>query len=149
MIRRIRFVSGLVLLLICAGCGAADLLVGLLQPHKVTVSLVNNGDFAVQVKLFIADNQDLPEALLTDIGTELDYTINAGASASFSRNCDDLQALVIDDAELMVIGGSGPTASSDVLRDGSDFGCGDTIVFTFDHSNLILDFDVSANVRSD
>jgi hypothetical protein len=46
-----------------------------------------------------------------------------------------------------VAGESGPRASSQVLRDGTDFGCGDTIVFTCDHSAAIVDFDISVAVE--
>ena len=34
----------------------------------------------------------------------------------------------------------------DVLRDGDDFSCGDTIVFTFDHSGILVDFDVTVSI---
>ena len=37
--------------------------------------------------------------------------------------------------------------SIDVLRDGDDFRCGDTFVFTFDHSLVLVDFDVSVSVQ--
>ncbi len=148
MKRQRRFVIGVAVLLLCAGCGAVGLLVDLVQPGTVVVRLVNDGDYAVQVKLFIDDHQDIPEELLTDTGTELNFTVPAGETTAFSRKCDDLQAIVIDDAQLMVVGKSGPDAKSDVLRDGTDFGCGDIIVFTFEHSDLILDFHISVNVES-
>ncbi len=149
MKRYIHFAAGLVAMSLCVGCGLLGLLADQIQPKTVTVRLVNDGDYAVEVELFIADNQDLPEDVLTEIGTELNFTIPAGESAVFSRRCDDLQAIVIDKATLMVIGGNGPDASSDVLRDGTDFGCGETIVFTFEHSDVILDFHVTVDVQSE
>jgi hypothetical protein len=129
---------------LCAGCEA---IIGFLQPRTVTVRLVNDGDFAVNVRLFFDDDQDLPRSVLTEDGTELRYTIAAGETATFARSCDDLQAVVIDDADLLIVGEIGPEADTNVLRDGDDFGCGDTIVFTFDHSNLLVDFDVSVAVQ--
>ena len=66
---------------------------------------------------------------------------------SFTQSCDDLQAIMIEDADLQIIGGIGPEANTDVLRDGDDFGCGDTIVFTFDHSDLIFDFEIEVDVE--
>ncbi|MCH7884473.1 MAG: hypothetical protein IIC01_04415, partial [Planctomycetes bacterium] len=51
-----------------------------------------------------------------------------------------------DDADLLILGDIGPEANSDVLRDGDDFSCGDTIVFTFDHSGILVDFDVIVSV---
>jgi hypothetical protein len=126
------------------GCG---LLGNLLGPKRTTVRLVNDGGFNVEATIYISDNQNVPEALLTELGTELSYTIPPGETVSFSRDCDQLQAIVVDNADLEVIGQMGPQASSDVLRDGSDFFCGDTIVFTFDHSVLLVDFNVTASVQ--
>jgi len=47
---------------------------------------------------------------------------------------------------LLIIGGLGPETNSDVLRDNTDFSCSDTIVFTFDHTDALLDFDVTSSV---
>ena len=104
-------------------------------------------DFPVEVTVFIDNEQDLPEDVLTQVGTEIQFTVAAGEIVTFSRDCDDLQVIIIDDADLRVVGGVGPEAQSDVLRDGDDFSCGDTITFTFDHSAVIIDFDVSSSVQ--
>jgi len=146
MLRCLPLAIGVVPLTFGSGCEA---LLQLLQPATVTVRLVNNSDFAVHAVLFLDDQQEIPRELLTETGTELEFTIAAGETATFARNCDDLQAIVIDNADLMIVGEIGPEASTDVIRDGDDFGCGDTIVFTFDHSVVILDFDVSVTVRSE
>ncbi|UCE59506.1 MAG: hypothetical protein JSU63_18935 [Phycisphaerales bacterium] len=126
-------VVGLVFL---AGCD-------ILALNMVHVSLVNSSDYDVEVELYISDQQELPEVLLTELGDELQYTISAGQTVSFSRDCDELQAIMIEDADLQVIGGIGPEASTGVLRDGDDFNCGSFITFTFDHSDEILDFDIT------
>ncbi len=130
-----------------AGCDALTPLLGALQPNLVTVELVNNGDFAVQGTLFYDDDQDTIEEVLVETGTERTFTLTAGGRTSFSLSCDDLQAIILDDASLQIVGDVGPEANTDVLRDGDDFGCGDTIVFTFDHSDALLDFDVSVTTR--
>jgi hypothetical protein len=145
MTRRALMVVGLVLLPLCASC---DALLGFLPPNQTTVRLVNNGDFEVQVELYVGDQQEVPRDVLTQTGTKLEYTVAAGGAASFSRDCDNLQAIVIDNAKLMVIGPAGPNADMDVLRDGSDFNCGDTIVFTFDHGPLFVDFNIAVSVVS-
>jgi hypothetical protein len=135
-----------VFVFLVAGC---DALIGLLPTAQTRVELVNNGDFPVEVELFYDNEQDIPESLLTtDAGTRVVFNVGVGETSSFSRDCDDLQAIIVSDADLLIIGGIGPEASSNVLRDGDDFGCGDTIVFTFDHSNLLVDFDVSSSVHS-
>jgi len=133
--------------LMCTGCGVLETLVNLFPSRDVTVRLVNAGEFAVEVKLFISDQQDIPEQLLDEVGTELDFTVPAGETTTFSRSCNDLQAIVVDDAQLLVIGGAGPHANSSVLRDSTNFGCGDVIVFSFDHSDLIVDFHVTSAVQ--
>jgi len=123
------------------GC---DALMDIVLPSTVTVLLVNDSsDFDVDVTLFYHDDEDVLEPILTEVGTEREFTIEPGGMTTFIRNCDDLQAIVIDDADLRVLGGVGPETSSDVLRMGEDFECGDQIVFTFTHSDVLLDFDVS------
>jgi hypothetical protein len=136
-------VAALVLALV-AGC---DQLVGQLGPSSTVVRLVNDGTFTVDVTLYISDDQETVEALLVETGTKLEYTVPAGDTATFSRDCEDLQAIVIENAELVVIGELGPEANSEVLRDGSDFDCGDTIVFEFTHSDVLVDFDVSSSIQ--
>lgn len=140
---------GLLLLLPLCGC---DALLEIVQPRRTTVRLVNNGTFPVRVELFISDIQEIPEALLTaDNDDRETFTVGASEVESFSMDCDDLQAIIVDDADLLLIGQVGPETRTDVVRDGDDFGCGDRINFVFDHSELIVDFevDVLVDVRID
>ena len=123
-----------------AGC---DSLVGVLRSRETTIVLANDSDFDIDVLLFYGDDQNILEALLTEIGEEMTLTIGAGEQSTFSRDCDDLQAIIIDDADLLLIGQLGPEVKTDVLRDGNEFGCGDTITFTFDHSDAIFDFSIT------
>jgi hypothetical protein len=127
-----------------AGCEAVRRALG---PHETSVLLVNNSDFPVEVDLYYGDNQDALEAVLTETGTAVQRTIDAGATYSFSDECDNLQAIVIVDADLRIVGGLGPEDNTDVLRDGTDFHCGDTITFTFDHSAILTDFAIYTNVQ--
>lgn len=119
-----------------------------LAPSNVTVDLVNSGSFDVDAKIFIAKDQELPEFLLTTVGEELDYTIPAGQTVSFVRDCSELQAIIVDEADLRVLGGViSHGTKSDMLRDGTDFGCGDHIRFTFSHSLLGTGFRVTPTVE--
>jgi hypothetical protein len=128
-----------------AGCEA---LLSLLLPSRTTVVLDNRGDFPVEVTLFTSSNQDIPEVLLTaDDDDAEQFTVAAGDRVTFSRDCDDLQAIIIEDADLQVVGQAGPQADTGVLRDGDDFGCGDTITFTLDHSAVLVDFDIAVGVQ--
>lgn len=144
MRNRVTRVAAVGLLTLSAtGCG---FILDLLNPRTTTVTLVNNGEFDVEVVLYFDDEQNVPQDVLTEFGTRMEFTIAPGETMSFSRDCEELQAVVIDDADLMVVGQVGPEADTDVLRDGDDFSCGDTIVFTFDHSPVLIDFDISTAV---
>ncbi len=123
---------------LAAGCDAVG---GILTSTTVTVELVNNGDYNVEATLFYYDDQDIAEALLTKIGTQLEYTIEPGETVTFTRDCDDLQAIIVEDAELQAPLLK-PDDDSPVQRDGDVFGCGDRIVFTFVHSDVLVDFEV-------
>lgn len=130
------------LALMVAGCDT-------IAPSSVTVELANTGNFAVDAKLFVAQDQEIPEFLLTTIGEELSYTVPAGETVTFVRDCADVQAIIVDNAELLVLGGVvGQSTDSDILRDGTDYGCGDRIRFTFSHSVLGTAFRVSPSIRS-
>ena len=146
MFRLHTFVLGSACVMSAGGC---DAILGFLQPSVVTVRMVNNSDFAVQVRLIYDDDQELPRDILEETGTALEFTISAGDTTTISRSCNDLQAVFVDNADLLIIGEIGPEADTDVLRDGDDFSCGDTIVFTFDHSEVLLDFDVVVEVQGD
>jgi hypothetical protein len=124
------------------GCDGTfpDIIIG----DEVVVRLVNNTDDDIDVVVYYADNADISESDLTDNGTRLEFTIEPDEWTSFRRDCDRLQAVIIDRATLHVLGGLGPTTHSEVLRDGDDFGCRDTVGFTFEGS--LLDFDVSWDV---
>lgn len=136
-------IAGVTLFVGIAGC---DALLGLLQPRTVTIRLVNNSDFDVDVEMYTHDEQNVAEFLITEVGDRIDRTVGSGQSSTIVGDCDDIQAIIIEDADLLAVGGLGPEANTDVIRDGSDFGCGDTVTFTFDHSALITDFDVTVNV---
>ncbi len=131
-------------ILTLAGC---DALVLFLPPSTVTVLLVNDGLFPVNVDLFYSDVQEIPEFLLTEVGTEVNLTVGAGQSRTITRDCDQLQALIIDNADLEVLGSIGPEANTNVLRDGDEFGCGAVITFRFTHSEAIVDFDITTSIR--
>lgn len=125
-----------------AGCGALNALF----PTRVTIVLTNLGAFSVDALLRISDQQDVPQVLLEELGEEVEFSIPPGSSQTFSRECEELQAVMIEDADLRVLGGIGPETSTDMLRDGDDFRCGSTINYTFSHSPIITDFSVSTSV---
>ena len=140
---------GVVALAICvAGTAGCDFIGQIISPQTTRVELVNAGSYPVEVELWYGDEQDVPRDILTALGEEINRTIDPGDTYRFSRDCDDLQAVVIEDADLRIIGGIGPEEDTDVIRDGEEFGCGDTITFTFRHdgdvvpSNFRIDVDI-------
>jgi hypothetical protein len=104
---------------------------------------VNSGNSTVEVVLYVGSSQYTAKDLLRLFGDEIQRTLLANETTTISLDCDDLQAVFIDNAEVNRIGGLGPAAESDLLLDGTDFGCGDTIRFTITYTVLNLDIDVS------
>lgn len=104
--------------------------------RQTTVRLVNNTSHTVEVQLFYHDTQELPKDLIKLDGTEVNQTVLSGAVQTFSRDCDALQAIYIENAKLRVLGDIGPNEDTDVFHEPDDFTCGDTLTFTFTQ-NLI------------
>lgn len=134
-----------------AGCGAAANVVGALQDDEVTVRLVNTADdSSVEGRLLYHEDQNILESVLTEVSagrSEREFDLGPGETSTFSDNCDDLQAIMIENADLQLLGGFGPNASTDVFRDGDDFNCGDTITFTFSPSALLTELDIDFNAQ--
>ena len=117
-----------------------DLILG----DEVVVRLLNNTDYDVDIVVYYDDDPDISESNLIANGTKLEFTLEPDEWTSFRRGCDRLQAVIVDQATLRVLGGLGPTTRSEVLRDGDEFGCRQTIGFRFEGS--LLNFDVSWDV---
>ena len=117
----LRLVSLLSCSIVClvGGCDA----LALLLPSTVTVRLVNNGDFRVDGDLYYDDDEsaldgvDAINALdnfLREFGSRVEFDVAPGDTFTFTRSCDDLQAIYIDDADLRAILLS-PEDDTDVL----------------------------------
>ncbi len=116
-----------------------------LGPTDTTVQLVNNTSFPVDVKLYSSSRQNEPAATLPLTGTEIVESVPANSVISFSRDCDELQAIVIDDADLQIVGGIGPSQNTRVYREPDDFGCRDTLTFTFTASSFLTELEINFN----
>jgi hypothetical protein len=131
------------------GAGLAILLVGgCAVPPTTVVNLGNETSFPVDVRLFYDDDQSLPENLIELDGTELTVTIQPGQTHAFSRDCEALQAIFIKDADMRIAPGISPEASTRVYREPGDFGCGDTLTFTFTQNALATDLDIAFSQRN-
>lgn len=146
--RGIRFALTTLILGAFAGIGGCGILLGALQPSEVVVALVNDGDYPVEGELCYSDEDDTVEELLEEFGTKRVFALAAGEESEFSLDCEELRAIILSKADLQLIGEVGPSTGTDVIRDGVNFECGDRIEFRFDHSDLILDFDVDVSVRN-
>ena len=119
-------------------------LAGCFRPDPDTIAeFRNNTDFVIHVHFFYGDNQNTIEDLLEETGQEVNLDVDPGATESIAVTCTELQAIFIEEAELDLGLGLGPETDTRVYRDGSDFGCGDTIRFTFTTNGLNTDLDVS------
>lgn len=126
------------------GCLALSVAGCPLTPTQTTIELVNSGISPVEVTMYIGGSQYTAKDLLRLFGEEIERTVPAGATVRIPYQCDDLQAVFIDNAQVSFLGsGLGPEEESDLVRDGSDFGCGDTIRFTFSYTLLNLDIAIS------
>jgi hypothetical protein len=116
-------------------------------PQGTTVQLENEADSPVEVRLYYGDDQNSSEFVLEEFGEEFTTTIDPGEAVTFSRDCEELQAIYIENAELNIIGGIGPEADTGVFRDGDDFGCGDVLTFTF-REDGVFGLDIGFNSAS-
>ncbi len=118
------------------------LLAGFGCTPSTEVTLINNASSTVDATVFYHDDQNVLETLIDDVGARLDFTdIEPGGRRTFSRPCEDLQAIQVE-ADLELVGSLGPSETSEVFRDGTDFGCGDQLTFTFTSSTLPPDLDI-------
>lgn len=125
--------------------GGCNVLGDLFGPG-VIVTLVNDGDFDVDATIAFSSDPNISEADLIASGTEIELTIPPGESRSIRRDCLELRAVMIETAELQVIGGFGPTTQSEVIREGQgspQVFCQGFVTFTFDHNDSLVDFDVT------
>jgi hypothetical protein len=142
-----KWLSGVVVLAAACvvGCGAIP---GILFPEVTTVRLINNANFPVEFELFYGDDENTLEVFLVEFGERVPGTLQPGDSTSISDDCDNLRAVIINDADLRVIGGIGPEADTDVLREGEDFDCRDTITFTFTSDVVGLQLGILTDVSA-
>jgi len=127
-----------------SGCGQFGDLLG----PGTLVTLVNNGDFDVIATVAFSDDPNISESDLIDSGSEIELTIPANDTRSFRRGCLSMRAVMVENAELQVIGGFGPSTRSEVIREGQgnpQMICQGFLSFTFDHNDSTLDFDVTAD----
>ncbi|MCP4591404.1 MAG: hypothetical protein GY842_11715 [bacterium] len=142
-----RLICGFVMVGLLTASVGCDAVGDILSPNSVTVELVNNGEYEVQARFYIADDQNVLESILTEFGDEINSSVEAGGTSTFTRSCDDFQAIILDDAELQSPLIQPDTDTDEAYRDGDEFGCGDRIIFTFDHSDLLIDFGVTVRVE--
>jgi hypothetical protein len=129
-----------------AGCDGLGGLIGVIRPDRVTVQLVNSTDFEVDVMLRVSASDDITiKDFLDELGQELTFILAAGQSTSFSRDCDDLGSIRVEDADMLIIGEVGPDEETEPINLEREFDCGDTIRYTFEAPStlrLTIDTDI-------
>lgn len=132
-------------LMACVGlAGGCDTFSSLLGSNITSVEFYNDSPYEVYVEYVTHDDQNTPESLLDDVGVVDDFELDSGRERYVEDDCDEIQAVQVIEAYLTDDDDVG--ASTDVLRDGDDFGCGDRILITFttddDGDDLFIDVDV-------
>lgn len=115
--------------------------------NQTSVRLINNGSFPVNVTLYVHSDQNVLKAIMPSVGERIEITVPANSTRLITRDCDDLQAVLVDEAEVSIIGDIGPSTDSDVFRDGSDFGCGDVFALTFVYPVVPVSLSIEAAVE--
>lgn len=128
----------------CCGCGA---LLNFAFPDTTTVRVVNNAAFDVEYDLYYGDDENTLEAFLVEFGEHVHTTLAPGESTVIAEDCSNLKAVIIDDADLRIIGGIGPEDDTRVYREGDDFDCRETITFTFNSDSLGLSFEIDTDIN--
>ncbi len=143
-IKRIALLTPIGLILTLGGCGFG---LDIFLPSTVTITFVNGiADFEIQGTVVFDNREAFIKEDLLGFGEERSFSVDGGRSFSLTPlDCGDVESLVLDRAELLVIGDLGPSTDSEILRIDEDFDCGDEIVFTF--TGNILDLNVSTTAR--
>lgn len=112
---------------------------------STSAEIINDTEATIRVRVFYDDEQDIPRELLEEVGNETEFDLAPGESRTVSRDCDELQAILVH-GEQRLIGSFGPEESSDVFRDGDDFGCGDLLTFRFTQGILPTNLNISVTL---
>ena len=138
--------AALSLLLNTGGC-AFELSSILPEFNTVTVEIVNDTDYAVDPEIqYDDDNNFLADWFPSEtLSTGL---IEAGETASFRFDCDDLGLILSNEAEQVIpLFADYVADASDTLKRGDEYDCGDTIRFRFLGNGIDFGVIVSVNGR--
>ncbi len=113
--------------------------------ESTSAEVINDTEATIRVRVFYDDEQDIPRELIEEVGTESEFDLAPGESRTISRDCEELQAILVR-GEQRLIGSFGPEETSDVFRDGDDFGCGDLLTFRFTQGILPTNLNISVTL---
>ena len=97
----------------------------------MTIRYVNAADADVAVSLLSLNDDDEDEDDLRDDGRETDTLVAFGEEQDIVLGCDRAGSLMIDNAQLLLVAGIGPSAGTDALHMGDDYECGDVVTVEF------------------
>jgi hypothetical protein len=120
-----------------------------------TVDLVNDTASPVHVTLYYGyvtqysgGDPSVEVNALAASGQKKEFDIQPGQTAAFSDDCAVVRAIAIQQAEISVAGGAGPTGSTGVYREGTDYTHGDTLTFTFSGPSDGTGLDIAFQAQS-
>jgi hypothetical protein len=96
-----------------------------------TMELVNNTDYPLHVSLYYSVVSSDQASVVKNSGVKTEFDVAPGETAALVQSCPDVQAVLVEDAQLSVNGSPGPAAGTQVYRANLDFLHGDTVIFTF------------------
>jgi hypothetical protein len=106
----------------------------------VTIQYVNSTEAANLVALLVSNDPNISQDDLLATGTLFRDTVAAGDTIEFELGCADTQALIIDQAIMLIQ--DGPAVGSTILYEDLDYTCGQTVGFEFttnaDKSELFI-----------
>lgn len=128
-------------------CSLPDVVVVAPPLRVVTVQYVNDADADVLTSLLYMSDDDKDKDDLQEDGRQIDTLTPKGETKQIVLDCDEAGSLAIDRAKLLLIGDIGPTADTDDLHIDHDYGCGDTITFTYYNSPDLTSLHIQSDVR--
>lgn len=112
-------------------------------PSTITVEVYNGTPVGVQATFAYSYDPNISEDDLLATGDLTSLTVGTDLVDSFDLNCVDAEALILDQANLLVTGGG--SIGTTVMYQGLDYFCGQVVIFDFYASDDLFELDVEVS----